>query len=50
VNVKTISERIGHADINVTLSVYDHVFVQDDEAAASSIANHIYGAANVVSH
>ena len=42
VDVKTISERVGHADINVTLSVYDHVFVQDDEAAANSIADHIY--------
>ena len=42
VDIKTISERLGHADINVTQSVYDHVFVQDDEAAANSIADHIY--------
>ena len=42
VDIKTISERVGHADINVTLSVYDHVFVQDDVAAANSIADHIY--------
>jgi hypothetical protein len=33
---------VGNADINVTLSVYDHVFVQDDEAAANSIADHFY--------
>ena len=42
VDIKTISERVGHADINVTLSVYDHVFIQDDVAAANSIADHIY--------
>lgn len=43
-DAKTVSERIGHADVNVTLSVYDHVFVKDDEEAATSISDHIYGA------
>jgi len=48
VDIKTISERLGHADINVTLAVYDHVFVQDDEIAAKSIADHIYGSVSVI--
>ena len=42
-DVKTISQRIGHADPKVTLTVYDHVFVEDDEKAATSISDHIYG-------
>ena len=41
-DLKTISERIGHADPKVTLTVYDHVFVEDDEKAAISISDHIY--------
>ena len=41
-DLKTISERIGHADPKVTLTVYDHVFVEDDEKAAASISDHIY--------
>lgn len=46
VNLKTISERVGHADINVTLAVYDHVFAEDDLEAASTIADHVYGLSN----
>lgn len=42
-DTKTALERIGHADVNVTLFVYDHVFVKDDEEAAISISDHIYG-------
>jgi len=41
-DLKTVSERIGHADPKVTLTVYDHVFVEDDEKAAASISDHIY--------
>jgi len=41
-DLKTISERIGHADPKVTLTVYDHVFVEDDQKAAISISDHIY--------
>ena len=34
VPVKTLSQRIGHADVGVTLSVYAHVLPGDDEDAA----------------
>jgi integrase len=34
VPVKVVSQRIGHADITVTLKVYAHVMPGDDEAAA----------------
>ena len=43
VDLKTISERVGHADVNVTLAVYDHVFTEDDHEAATMIADHVYG-------
>jgi integrase len=43
VDLKTISERVGHADINVTLAVYDHVFHEDDAVAAATTADFIYG-------
>jgi integrase len=42
VDIKTISQRIGHADTNVTLSVYDHVFQEDDTRAADDTATLIY--------
>jgi integrase len=42
VDIKTVSERIGHADINVTLRVYDHVFRDDDSRAADETAELIY--------
>lgn len=43
VDVKTISQRIGHADVNVTLTVYDHVFHDDDQTAAQNTAALLYG-------
>jgi integrase len=43
VDMKVISEHVGHADWSVTNNVYNHVFVKDDEEATDSIANHIYG-------
>ena len=41
-DVKTISQRIGHADVNVTLTVYDHVFHEDDKNAANTTAALLY--------
>jgi integrase len=35
VPVKVVSQRLGHADIGVTLKVYAHVMPGDDEAAAT---------------
>jgi len=34
VPVKVLSERIGHSDVKVTMSIYQHVTQADDEAAA----------------
>jgi integrase len=34
VPVKVLSQRIGHADVGVTLAVYAHVLPGDDEDAA----------------
>ena len=34
VPVKVVSQRIGHADVGVTLKVYAHVMPGDDEDAA----------------
>ena len=34
VPVKVLSQRVGHADVGVTLSVYAHVMPGDDEEAA----------------
>jgi integrase len=42
VDVKTVSQRIGHADVNVTLTVYDHVFHEDDVQAANNTADLLY--------
>ena len=35
VPVKVVSQRLGHADITVTLKVYAHMMPGDDEAAAA---------------
>ena len=42
VDVKTISQRIGHADVNVTLTVYHHVFREDDKQASNATAALLY--------
>jgi len=34
VPVKVVAQRIGHADVGVTLKVYAHVLPGDDEDAA----------------
>ncbi|MDQ3306769.1 MAG: site-specific integrase, partial [Actinomycetota bacterium] len=45
VPVKVVSQRIGHADITVTLKVYAHVMPGDDEDAAAKSDSLIGGAA-----
>jgi integrase len=37
VNVKVVSQRLGHADIAVTMRVYQHVTAQDDQIAADAL-------------
>ena len=41
--VKVLSQRIGHADVSVTLAVHAHVMPGDDEAAADIMAAAITG-------
>ena len=38
VPVKVVSQRLGHADVAVTMRIYQHVTAQDDQAAADAIA------------
>lgn len=43
VPVKVLSQRLGHADVSVTLRIYAHVMPGDDEAAADLAAAAIFG-------
>ncbi|TVR25377.1 MAG: site-specific integrase [Nitriliruptor sp.] len=43
VSPEVVSKRLGHASVVITLSIYAHVFEQDDEAAAELAAEAIYG-------
>lgn len=38
VPVKAVTERLGHADVAVTMRVYEHATAQDDQAAADALA------------
>ena len=44
VSPEVVSKRLGHSSVMITLSIYAHVFEQDDEAAAELAAKAIYGA------
>lgn len=39
VDVKTISERVGHSDISITLKIYAHAFKENDKIAVDKIDN-----------
>jgi site-specific recombinase XerD len=39
VPITAVSERLGHADVNVTLRVYSHMLPSDDTRAADSWEN-----------
>jgi integrase len=43
VSPEVVSKRLGHSSVVVTLSLYAHVFEQDDQAAADLTAQSIYG-------
>jgi integrase len=45
VPVKIISERLGHANIGITLDIYAHVLPADDAAAAARFDAHVFGTA-----
>lgn len=38
VNIKTVSSRLGHANINITLNLYTHALPQQDQEASELIA------------
>jgi integrase len=43
VSPEIVSKRVGHASVTITLSIYAHVFEQDDRAAADLVAGAIHG-------
>ena len=43
VSPEVVSKRLGHGSVVVTLSIYAHVFEQDDQAAAELTARAIFG-------
>ena len=44
VPVKVVAQRLGHADVAVTMRVYQHVTAEDDQAAAD-VLGHVLGQA-----
>jgi integrase len=43
VNIKTVSQRLGHASVQITWDTYSHVLPDDDEQAAQLFHAHVYG-------
>jgi integrase len=43
VSPEVVSKRLGHGSVVVTLSIYAHVFEQDDQVAAEQVAAAIFG-------
>jgi integrase len=43
VPVKVVTQRLGHADVAVTMRVYQHVTAQDDQAAADALGRALGG-------
>ena len=43
VPVKVVSQRLGHADVAVTMRIYQHTTAQDDRAAADALAHALSG-------
>jgi integrase len=41
-SIKAVSQRLGHADVKITLMVYAHVLPADDRAIAEGL-NRLYG-------
>jgi len=44
VSLRTVSERLGHADPGFTLSTYTHVVPGTQEAAAQAIGEEVFSA------
>ncbi|HSJ46095.1 MAG TPA: tyrosine-type recombinase/integrase, partial [Euzebyales bacterium] len=43
VPVKVVSERLGHASVGITMTIYQHVTDADDERAAEATARFLDG-------
>ena len=43
VPAKVVSERLGHANIGITMDTYSHVMPQLDREAANKVADLIFG-------
>ncbi len=47
VPVKVVADRLGHADISMTLNTYAHVLPAMDEQAVATFIQHVYRNRNV---
>ena len=45
VDIKVVSQRLGHANVGITWDTYAHVLPDQDEQAAELFQAHVYGAA-----
>jgi len=43
VPLKVVTQRLGHADVAVTMRVYQHVTAQDDRSAADALGRALGG-------
>ena len=41
-NIKTISERLGHADIKITMNRYSHVLKEMDKEASDNLSELLF--------
>ena len=41
--VKVVADRLGHADISMTLNTYAHVLPAMDQHAVTTWVSHVYG-------
>lgn len=47
VPVKVVADRLGHADVSITLNVYAHVLPAMDSHAVATFVEHVYGELDV---
>ena len=43
VNIKTVSQRLGHSSVQITWDTYSHVLPEQDDQAADMFERHVYG-------
>ena len=42
-NIKVVSQRLGHSSVQLTWDTYAHVLPDQDDAAAEQFEAHVYG-------